>query len=279
MAGTALNMPWVAQSWAFDVLWESRNDSATAARARMALAVAPSLFADSEAVARRCDELAGKKISRLHLMPWGLEFDELQRRGDRDALRRAFGVDGRKVFVCSRSMEPVYGIDTLLEAFRMVYERDIGSLLLWAGGGSMLPGVQEFLSRNKLTEAVRLLGAVDRGVVLDAFTAADCYVNCSASDGTSLSLLEALYIGLPVVVNDIGGNREWIRSREHGLLTPYGDVMAFADAMEEAMAWTISQRQNAGRANRELVLRNADFHRNFPRFLDFLAAEQEVRRQ
>jgi hypothetical protein len=43
-------------------------------------------------------------------------------------------------------------------------------------------GVRKFLYTNKLAEAVRLLGPVDHGSVLDVFAAVDCYVNCSASD-------------------------------------------------------------------------------------------------
>ena len=48
--------------------------------------------------------------------------------------------------------------------------------------------------------------------------AADIYVSTSLSDGTSLSLLEAMACSLPVVVTDIPANKEWITDGHNGFL-------------------------------------------------------------
>ena len=42
------------------------------------------------------------------------------------------------------------------------------------------------------------------------FRAADTYISCAQSDGTSVSLLEAMATGLPLIVTDIPSNREWV---------------------------------------------------------------------
>jgi glycosyltransferase involved in cell wall biosynthesis len=59
--------------------------------------------------------------------------------------------------------------------------------------------------------------------------ASDVYVSTSFSDGTSNSLLESMACGLPVVVSDISGNREWIHDGKNGFLTSTKDPNALAE--------------------------------------------------
>ena len=58
------------------------------------------------------------------------------------------------------------------------------------------------------------------------YRAADLYLSASHSDGSSVSLMEALGCGLPVLVSDIPGNREWVTDGEQGWLFPDGDDAA-----------------------------------------------------
>lgn len=54
----------------------------------------------------------------------------------------------------------------------------------------------------------------------DYLNAADVYVSTSLSDGTSLSLLEAMACALPVVVTEIPSNKEWVINGQNGFLAP-----------------------------------------------------------
>jgi glycosyltransferase involved in cell wall biosynthesis len=51
----------------------------------------------------------------------------------------------------------------------------------------------------------------------------------------SISLLEAMATGLPVVASDIAGNRELVRHEEDGLLAPYGAPPALAHAINRLL--------------------------------------------
>ncbi len=58
---------------------------------------------------------------------------------------------------------------------------------------------------------------------------ADLYISPSHVDGSSVSLMEALASGLPCLVSDIPGNREWIEDGVNGWLFRDGDVDDLAE--------------------------------------------------
>jgi glycosyltransferase involved in cell wall biosynthesis len=94
-----------------------------------------------------------------------------------------------------------------------------------------------------LPDGVRFLG--ERSDVPSLLKASDAFVLPTAvREGLSLSVLEAMATGLPVVATDVGGNREVVENDETGLLVPPGDVSGLAAAMQriveapgQARAW------------------------------------------
>lgn len=62
---------------------------------------------------------------------------------------------------------------------------------------------------------------------------ADIYVSWSRWEGMSLSLIEALRAGLPIVATDVGGTQEIVESGTNGFLVPHGDREGFASAISE----------------------------------------------
>ena len=81
--------------------------------------------------------------------------------------------------------------------------------------------------------------------------------------------------GLPVVVTDAPGNREWVVTSENGWLAAPGDADAFKRAMLDAAEMSHSGRQRIAIANRRLIEQRADWNVNFGKLLaayDYLEA-------
>jgi glycosyltransferase involved in cell wall biosynthesis len=76
---------------------------------------------------------------------------------------------------------------------------------------------------------VLLLGEV--GDVAGLLARGRLFVLPSRSEGISLTLLEAMARGLPVVATRVGGTPEVVVDGETGLLVPPGDPAALADAI------------------------------------------------
>ncbi len=82
--------------------------------------------------------------------------------------------------------------------------------------------------------------------------AADIGIMCSHEEGLSNSLLEGMAAGLPMVVTDVGGNRESVSDEITGLLVPPRDPIALGRAILD-LAWAKPKRIAMGRAGRQHV--------------------------
>jgi glycosyltransferase involved in cell wall biosynthesis len=79
--------------------------------------------------------------------------------------------------------------------------------------------------------------------------------------------MEALACGLPALVSDIAGNREWLEGSPAGWLFPDGDEAAVASGILDAYRLR-GKLQEVRSAARELAEQRADWNVNFQRLLD-----------
>lgn len=85
-----------------------------------------------------------------------------------------------------------------------------------------------------MLEKVHMPGQVPQEKLADYYRAADLYISASHTDGSSVSLMEALACGIPAAVTDIAGNREWVTPGEQGWLFPENDTDALAGIIQKA---------------------------------------------
>jgi glycosyltransferase involved in cell wall biosynthesis len=122
----------------------------------------------------------------------------------------------------------------LLDAFARVARVDGSADLLLAGDGPQRQDLEAQAAALGIQRRVRFLGV--RGDVPDLLRAADIFTLTSVSEAASLTLMEAMAAGLPVVVTNVGGNPEIVRQGVDGLLVPRGDSAAAADAFLALLA-------------------------------------------
>lgn len=108
--------------------------------------------------------------------------------------------------------------------------------------------------RNK--PSGRISGSVDfSGALANAaeeLGQADLFVLPSREEGLSIALLEAMALGLPVVVSDIPGNRILVRQDQTGRLALPNHPSMLAQMIKEALSGN-EQTLAMARAGRELV--------------------------
>jgi glycosyltransferase involved in cell wall biosynthesis len=83
------------------------------------------------------------------------------------------------------------------------------------------------------------------------------YLHPSVSEGLSNATLEAMAVGLPVVVTDVGGMRELVSDGDNGFVTPSRDPTALATALRE-LAADSELRAKMGQRGRERAVERFD---------------------
>ena len=152
------------------------------------------------------------------------------------ALRRELGLRPEQRIVGSIGrLEAVKGYEVVIEAFDALRRRLIGPepVLVIAGEGSARPSLEALIAHLGLGERVFLLGWRDDPPDLYAHFA--CFVMGSWSEGTSVSLLEAMASGVPPVVTRVGGNIDVLGSELAEWAVAPGEVAALADGMSRVL--------------------------------------------
>lgn len=123
----------------------------------------------------------------------------------------------------------VKNLSFLLTAFKdaLAARRD---LRLWIVGNGSERGSLEYQARQ-----LGILGqVVFWGEQLEParfFSAADCFVMSSISEGLPMSLLQAFSAGLPAIVTDVGGMAEVVRFARAGVAVPVANPGQMAKAI------------------------------------------------
>jgi glycosyltransferase involved in cell wall biosynthesis len=87
--------------------------------------------------------------------------------------------------------------------------------------------------------------------ILQAF---DIFVLPSLYEGLPRAVMEAMTVGLPCVVTNVGGNAEAVAHGETGFVWPVGDLPNFVASLEQLLD-NADLRQRMGQAGRERALR------------------------
>ncbi len=257
--------PLVTMSWGSDLLHDVDANKWMRWAAKYTLARTTVLAGDCQAVQAKAASL-GFPPERCVLFPWGVDLQRFVP-GKAVDLREKYGWQDAFVLLSLRSWEPLYGVDVLVRGFARAAKQAPKLRLLMIGGGSQAAKLHEILTANDVHDRVVFAGQVGQNDLPIYYQAADLYVSASHSDGSSVSLMEALASGLPALVSDIPGNREWIVPGQEGWIFPDGDEQALADAILRAYEQR-SQLAGIGAAARRLAEQRADWPRNFQKLLD-----------
>ena len=155
---------------------------------------------------------------------------------------------GRLVVVARLS--PEKDIATLLRAFSIVLESMPEWTLDIVGDGPERAALETLASSLKIEAFVRFHG--QRQDVATVLSDASIFVLPSLTEGISLTLLEAMATGLPVVACRVGGNPEVVVDGGTGVLVPPGDPRSMADAIGQLQTDT-DRAQQMGDAGRKRV--------------------------
>jgi len=173
-------------------------------------------------------------------------------------------VPGKKIsrsgvvkLICTRRLELVFDHRTIIRALALLKKNGLDFEMTFVGDGSLLDELKQQVIDARLGDSVKFLGRVDNDNLPEVLGRHDVYLSASLWDGASLSLLEAMAMGLFPVVSDIKANSAWLKHEIDGLLHKVGDA---EDLAKKIMQLRENPRllTDSAEGNRKRVVESGD---------------------
>jgi glycosyltransferase involved in cell wall biosynthesis len=248
--------------WGSDVLSLPHHGWWQRAMVRHALRGAAAWTADAKVLLRAAQAIAGADAP-----PWRewipLGIDEPP---DLGTVARE-----RRILSC-RLHKPLYRIDAIVRAFAQAAPELPGWVLEVAAAGEQTPALRELARSLGVADRVEFTGMLAAPQLAQAYRRSALFVSVPESDGTSVSLLEAMAAGCLPVLADLPANREWVRDGENGLIVGEGAAV-LVDALARALVrgarwWAEGGWDASGRPlNETLIAQRATLRANIQQFL------------
>jgi L-malate glycosyltransferase len=160
--------------------------------------------------------------NNLVVIPNGIDISKFHREINHDRDRIVY----THVAMATRKEK---GHEDLLRAFRIVAEAKPNALLKIVGDGPLLPNLKMLASKLGIADKVYFVDKTND--VPAALQDASVFVLPSHSEGISNALLEAMAMGIPAIVTNVGGNPEVVVDNISGIIVEPRSPELLASAM------------------------------------------------
>ena len=156
---------------------------------------------------------------------------------DDPGFRTVGSADGVVRIVSCAFLVEVKRVDLLVKGLHVLANRNEGLTIEWThfGDGPLLPSIRS-LAASMLPDRVRweFKGHVETSAIYNWYRRhpIDVFVNVSSSEGTPVSIMEAISCGIPVLATSVGGNKEIVNESLGRLISANPTAQEIAIAIE-----------------------------------------------
>lgn len=141
---------------------------------------------------------------RIEIIPNAVELEQFSMEGVDSAtivkLRQSYGIQNNDTVICfCGRLGQEKSVDMLIHFFAQCLQKNKHIKLLLIGDGPALSELKELAQRLNVGSSVIFTGAVPHESVREVYACCDLYATASRSEVNSISMLEAMSMGLPVL--------------------------------------------------------------------------------
>jgi glycosyltransferase involved in cell wall biosynthesis len=139
-----------------------------------------------------------------------------------------------KVLLFVGTLKKMKKPDKILQAFKILGNAFLAEnrlRIVIAGKGEMMEELENYVQANDLSTFVIFKGLVPRESIPDFFAMSDYYIISSDYEGTSVSLLEAMFNKLPIIAADSPGLNSMLTAGQNALLYPTENAEKLANCI------------------------------------------------
>ncbi|CEG13478.1 putative glycosyltransferase [groundwater metagenome] len=254
--------PLVVSAWGSDVLVSPKKSIINRLTLKYVLKKADIVLGESEKI--KNEILKYHTTKKIMVIPWGCNTKDFNPTIKSDEIKGSLSINNSLIIISTRHFSPVYNVDTLIKAIPIVTKEisDAKFILKNFKGGISFKSKMEDLAKNlNVYHHIMFVDEVEYNELPKYLNTADIYVSTSLSDSCSVSMLEAMACGLPVVVSDEPSNLEWIKDGWNGYIFPRKDHEALAEKLIILLK-DKEKRELFGKRNREIIEERGDWDKN-----------------
>jgi len=169
--------------------------------------------------------------------------------------------------ICTRAHKPIYDIAVVIDALALLKSSGRKFHCIFTSDGPLLEDNKRYAEKAGLRDCVTFTGVLEHDKLLELLHKSDIYISASLGDGTSVSLLEAMAIGILPVISRIRANEPWIEHGRTGLLFEVSRPESLAQCLQKAMD-DKQLRQQAFDKNIPRVERDCNMQNNMQSLVD-----------
>lgn len=250
-------------SWSYDI---ERNLGSERGRTKLA-----SVFKRLNMLVVDCQHYYEKALSigidqrKLWKMPYGLDLDlefykpKLSRKS----------ISKTPMFYSNRKWEKNYGLNDIFAVASTLVKSNFNFKITLSNSGSLRSSLEKQYKDLLDKGFIECLGKVSESKNSSLLRQADFFLSASLQDGWSVSILEAMAIGTPVIVSSIGSNLDLIQDRISGFVFLAGTESSLVETIKSAKN-DVSKPgvlSNIVKTARDKIEREADLNVNLSRLL------------
>jgi glycosyltransferase involved in cell wall biosynthesis len=183
-------------------------------------------------------------------------------------LKLALELDDKIILGTIARFDPIKNHKMMLRAFANISIQHANAVLVIVGDGDERTNLENLVDELEIKDKVIFTGYNPNPQHYLAMM--DIYLLSSFSEGTSMTLLEAMSLGKPCIVTDAGGNTEIIKHKENGLVTGNDNLEQFTDCCNQLIADIVKQKLY-GEAGRKIFEENFSLNNMLNRYRAFYA--------
>ena len=196
---------------------------------------------------------------KIYEIPWGC---------DRNYFSKVkIPFEKKLKILVTRNWYAIYRNDVIVNALKMLQLKMIAFTCTFIGHGPLLEDQIQNLDKMSESLDIRFLGHQSKAEIRNAMSDNWIYISAASSDGTSISLLEAMAAGMICIATDFPSNHEWIEHAISGFLFPNGDSEALATLIELILSLSTEEKMKISRTAKDIILKRGDWRHNQKAFI------------
>ncbi|HFU75802.1 MAG TPA: glycosyltransferase family 4 protein [Arcobacter sp.] len=248
--------PFIISVWGGDIFSFPEKSFLHKGMLKYNLKKADKILSTSHVMAKETKRYTNKEIE---VTPFGIDIEQFK---PRDTKEELFASDDI-VIGTVKTLEPIYGIEYLIRAFKILSDKykELPLRLLIVGGGSLEIPLKQLARDLKIDNKTIFVGKVPFENVAKYHNMLSVSVSVSNTESFGVAVIEASSCGKPVVVSNVGGLPEVVEDKVSGLVVPPRDPKETAKAIEK-LVLDLELRTTLGKNGRDRVLELYNWENN-----------------